>query len=172
MTPKPVSQPLRSKRLVGVAGFEPATPSSRTRCATRLRYTPAGEKRDVYRQAHPGRQPSRHDASAPAHPRARFLGGSHRRQLGCECAGEIRRKTRERRNPCLPRRSRGKREALPAPRRPPQAVGAQCQDRAAGGRLWPGAVGRGQGRRLGVPGPRYPHCPGAAMLIGGQPPTI
>src|SRR5690606_25625687 len=26
--------------LVGVAGFEPATPSSRTRCATRLRYTP------------------------------------------------------------------------------------------------------------------------------------
>src|ERR1700716_837858 len=28
------------ERLVGVAGFEPATPSSRTRCATRLRYTP------------------------------------------------------------------------------------------------------------------------------------
>ena len=28
------------KKLVGVAGFEPATPSSRTRCATRLRYTP------------------------------------------------------------------------------------------------------------------------------------
>ena len=27
-------------QLVGVAGFEPATPSSRTRCATRLRYTP------------------------------------------------------------------------------------------------------------------------------------
>ena len=26
--------------LVGVAGFEPATPSSRTMCATRLRYTP------------------------------------------------------------------------------------------------------------------------------------
>ena len=26
--------------LVGVAGFEPATPSSRTKCATRLRYTP------------------------------------------------------------------------------------------------------------------------------------
>ena len=26
--------------VVGVAGFEPATPSSRTRCATRLRYTP------------------------------------------------------------------------------------------------------------------------------------
>src|SRR5438045_8402631 len=30
------------ERLVGVAGFEPATPSSRTRCATRLRYTPKG----------------------------------------------------------------------------------------------------------------------------------
>jgi hypothetical protein len=29
-----------SESLVGVAGFEPATPSSRTRCATRLRYTP------------------------------------------------------------------------------------------------------------------------------------
>ena len=28
------------EELVGVAGFEPATPSSRTRCATRLRYTP------------------------------------------------------------------------------------------------------------------------------------
>src|SRR5205807_10181397 len=26
--------------MVGVAGFAPATPSSRTRCATRLRYTP------------------------------------------------------------------------------------------------------------------------------------
>ena len=31
----------KSAVLVGVAGFEPATPSSRTRCATRLRYTPA-----------------------------------------------------------------------------------------------------------------------------------
>ncbi len=30
----------RRKKMVGVAGFEPATPSSRTRCATRLRYTP------------------------------------------------------------------------------------------------------------------------------------
>ena len=28
------------KRLVGVAGFEPATPSSRTRCATGLRHIP------------------------------------------------------------------------------------------------------------------------------------
>ena len=28
------------KRMVGVAGFEPATPTSRTWCATRLRYTP------------------------------------------------------------------------------------------------------------------------------------
>ena len=26
--------------MVGVAGFEPATPTSRTWCATRLRYTP------------------------------------------------------------------------------------------------------------------------------------
>src|SRR5436853_2706125 len=29
-----------SAELVGVAGLEPPTPSSRTRCATRLRYTP------------------------------------------------------------------------------------------------------------------------------------
>ena len=28
-----------TRKLVGVAGFEPATPSSRTRCATRRRYT-------------------------------------------------------------------------------------------------------------------------------------
>ena len=28
------------KPMVGVAGFEPATPTSRTWCATRLRYTP------------------------------------------------------------------------------------------------------------------------------------
>src|SRR6266566_4788621 len=32
--------PSGGQGLVGVAGFEPATPSSRTRCATRLRYTP------------------------------------------------------------------------------------------------------------------------------------
>src|SRR4051794_9552752 len=31
-------------RLVGVAGFEPATPPSRTRGATRLGYTPAGRR--------------------------------------------------------------------------------------------------------------------------------
>ena len=30
--------------LVGVAGFEPATPSSRTMCATRLRYTPRPDR--------------------------------------------------------------------------------------------------------------------------------
>jgi hypothetical protein len=37
--------------LVGVAGFEPATPSSRTRCATRLRYTP---KKKTAPDFHPG----------------------------------------------------------------------------------------------------------------------
>ncbi len=37
----PGSKILReTAELVGVAGFEPATPSSRTRCATRLRHTP------------------------------------------------------------------------------------------------------------------------------------
>src|SRR5919201_4839410 len=34
--------------LVGVAGFEPATPSSRTRCATRLRYTPIFGRERLY----------------------------------------------------------------------------------------------------------------------------
>jgi hypothetical protein len=34
--------------LVGVAGFEPATPSSRTRCATRLRYTPPDQEAGIY----------------------------------------------------------------------------------------------------------------------------
>ena len=37
---KTEKQSIRLRYLVGVAGFEPATPSSRTRCATRLRYTP------------------------------------------------------------------------------------------------------------------------------------
>ncbi len=31
------------QRLVGVAGFEPATPCSRSRCATGLRYAPTGK---------------------------------------------------------------------------------------------------------------------------------
>ena len=35
--------------LVGVRGFEPPTPSSRTRCATRLRYTPTWAARDAGR---------------------------------------------------------------------------------------------------------------------------
>ena len=33
-----------SGKLVGVRGFEPPTPSSRTRCATRLRYTPTAPR--------------------------------------------------------------------------------------------------------------------------------
>jgi hypothetical protein len=32
------------RNLVGVRGFEPPTPSSRTRCATRLRYTPTSRR--------------------------------------------------------------------------------------------------------------------------------
>ncbi len=30
--------------MVGVAGFEPATPSSRTKCATKLRHTPINRR--------------------------------------------------------------------------------------------------------------------------------
>jgi hypothetical protein len=47
------------ENLVGVAGFEPATPCSRSRCATRLRYTPSAEA-DVYR-----REPRRPQEKAP-----------------------------------------------------------------------------------------------------------
>src|SRR5690606_29921722 len=38
--PNQQMKPALAGGLVGVAGFEPATPSSRTMCATRLRYTP------------------------------------------------------------------------------------------------------------------------------------
>src|SRR3954462_3931118 len=44
-----------SDLVVGVAGFEPATPSSRTRCATRLRYTPT-ECRSYNHDAFKGKQ--------------------------------------------------------------------------------------------------------------------
>ena len=42
--------------VVGVAGFEPATPSSRTRCATRLRHTPLANSRRRYSRQTPGPQ--------------------------------------------------------------------------------------------------------------------
>ncbi len=34
------AQSLTNLKLVGVEGFEPPTPCSQSRCATRLRYTP------------------------------------------------------------------------------------------------------------------------------------
>ena len=42
MVARPPCLESRPGSLVGVAGFEPATPASRTRCATGLRYTPTG----------------------------------------------------------------------------------------------------------------------------------
>ena len=63
------AKPLRS--MVGVAGFEPATPSSRTRCATRLRYTPKPWSFLVsapYRRAPPGSQAARLQRSAASRP--------------------------------------------------------------------------------------------------------
>ena len=50
-----------SKRLVGVRGFEPPTPSSRTRCATRLRYTPTFDPT----QKRPGRCGNSYRGAAP-----------------------------------------------------------------------------------------------------------
>ena len=43
----------RGEFLIGVAGFEPAAPSSRTRCATRLRYTPTFGQDHPYTHATP-----------------------------------------------------------------------------------------------------------------------
>ena len=42
-------------QMVGVAGFEPATPSSRTRCATRLRYTPPAGRGSSMQMRRPAR---------------------------------------------------------------------------------------------------------------------
>src|SRR5207248_8975513 len=44
------------QKVVGVAGFEPATPSSRTRCATRLRYTPVSAGSPYIASGPAGRQ--------------------------------------------------------------------------------------------------------------------
>ena len=40
IAPKQKRQQLRCLLLVGATGFEPATPCSRSKCATRLRYAP------------------------------------------------------------------------------------------------------------------------------------
>ena len=37
---KQAGRVMKGKSLVGLRGFEPPTPCSRSRCATRLRYTP------------------------------------------------------------------------------------------------------------------------------------
>jgi hypothetical protein len=46
------------RKVVGVAGFEPATPTSRTWCATRLRYTPTEGR--TYSRATAGPQAGNH----------------------------------------------------------------------------------------------------------------
>jgi hypothetical protein len=67
-------------KLVGVAGFEPATPSSRTRCATRLRYTPicAAGRYSVGAESRQARALIG-PCGAAIVPRARF----------CACSGEV-----------------------------------------------------------------------------------
>ncbi len=37
----PTAHTVEASLMVGVTGFEPATPCSRSKCATRLRYTPS-----------------------------------------------------------------------------------------------------------------------------------
>ena len=51
--------------LVGVRGFEPPAPASRTQCSTRLSYTPA--RRDIIRSANAGK--ARITDARPPHPR-------------------------------------------------------------------------------------------------------
>jgi hypothetical protein len=62
------------RRLVGVRGFEPPTPSSRTMCATRLRYTPTS------RPIRPANRPYR--GAGHAAQASRLRGASHLRQRG------------------------------------------------------------------------------------------
>ena len=61
--------------MVGVGKFELPTPCSRSRCATRLRYTPSGWS-DVYRQAPPPRNqglPRGRMSGRPGTPQARAI---------------------------------------------------------------------------------------------------
>ena len=67
-------------KMVGVRGIEPPTPSSRTRCATRLRYTPT--RRLYSRASHVAQGASRPCASRPAASRNDPLPPGHARQ-GC-----------------------------------------------------------------------------------------
>ncbi len=56
---------------IGTAGFEPATPCSQSRCATKLRYVPyeRGYQRPAMAQP-PGRYPAVTDRWAPATSRS------------------------------------------------------------------------------------------------------
>src|SRR5204862_6225253 len=65
------SRPARAAPLVGARGFEPPTPCSQSRCATRLRYTPtvAAVFQQVLRAAHS-------DPTACAGGRSEVFGGS------------------------------------------------------------------------------------------------
>src|SRR5215475_11737202 len=60
------------KLVVGVAGFEPATPTSRTWCATRLRYTPTEG-----RSYNPGVPKRKLEKAMTAEPGTRVLKADH-----------------------------------------------------------------------------------------------
>src|ERR1700730_270103 len=87
--------------LVGVAGFEPATPPSRTRCATRLRYTPTSEHDSG--KACPGRDPGRIPAFRKDHAPARSNGRAYTiRSAGLQAPGPSRHVVPIRKNACAP----------------------------------------------------------------------
>ena len=70
----PESDLFRLKRLVGVAGFELATPCTPCKCATRLRYTPTD--RELYRKARQqGKANGTIVESGASHPRMGMAGG-------------------------------------------------------------------------------------------------
>ncbi len=56
--------------LVGVRGFEPPTPSSRTRCATRLRYTPIEMADSRFAPVYIGSRIAPQLVSSPSRPAA------------------------------------------------------------------------------------------------------
>ena len=82
--------PGNRENLVGVAGFEPATPCSRSRCATRLRYTPSS-RGSPYIDVSPKARKKRPDcrAARPSPAVALASGCSARLIIVCAGAGPL-----------------------------------------------------------------------------------
>src|SRR5262245_30032935 len=77
------------KRMVGVTGFEPATPTSRTWCATRLRYTPTGGR--SYNPGAPKRKLEKGNDGPARNTRFKGRSGRDRGGRALPCGGWSRR---------------------------------------------------------------------------------